>query len=108
MAIAAETFESNKGLLWGLCYRMTGNAADADDLLQETFIRALERPPRRLDEPLRPWLVRVCRPYPPRGASVREPAIGRTGGEAWCEPVNGGGAGMERGRRCQPRAQERA
>ncbi len=60
MAIAAETFESNQGLLWGLCYRMTGNAADADDLVQETFIRALERPPRRLDEPLRPWLVRVA------------------------------------------------
>ncbi len=39
---------------------MTGNAADADDLVQETFVRALERPPRRLDEPLRPWLVRVA------------------------------------------------
>jgi RNA polymerase sigma-70 factor (ECF subfamily) len=39
---------------------MTGNAADADDLVQETFVRALESPPRRLDEPLRPWLVRVA------------------------------------------------
>ena len=43
-----------------MCYRMTGNAADADDLVQETFIRALESPPRNLDEPLRPWLVRVA------------------------------------------------
>jgi RNA polymerase sigma factor (sigma-70 family) len=39
---------------------MTGNAADADDLVQETFVRALEKPPRRRDEPLRPWLVRVA------------------------------------------------
>ena len=39
---------------------MTGNAADADELVQETFVRALERPPARTDEPWRPWLVRVA------------------------------------------------
>jgi RNA polymerase sigma-70 factor (ECF subfamily) len=59
-AISADMLEADRRLLWGLCYRMTGNAADADDLVQETFIRALENPPRRLDEPLRPWLVRVA------------------------------------------------
>ncbi len=46
--------------LRGLCYRMTGSAADAEDLVQETFLRAVERPPARLDTPLRPWLVRVA------------------------------------------------
>jgi RNA polymerase sigma factor (sigma-70 family) len=46
--------------LWGLCYRMTGCAADADDLVQETYLRALERPPERLDVPLRPWLASVA------------------------------------------------
>jgi RNA polymerase sigma factor (sigma-70 family) len=45
--------------LWGLCYRMTGSVADADDLVQETFARALEAPPR-LDAPLEPWLTRVA------------------------------------------------
>jgi RNA polymerase sigma-70 factor, ECF subfamily len=60
MMISAEVFETDRRLLWGLCYRMTGNAADADDLVQETFVRAIERPPRRTDEPLRPWLVRVA------------------------------------------------
>jgi RNA polymerase sigma-70 factor (ECF subfamily) len=60
MTAYAETLETDRRLLWGLCYRMTGNAADADDLVQETFVRALERPPRRTDEPMRPWLVRVA------------------------------------------------
>lgn len=46
--------------LWGLCYRLTGSAAEADDLVQDTFVRALERPPARTEEPLRPWLVRVA------------------------------------------------
>jgi RNA polymerase sigma-70 factor (ECF subfamily) len=59
-AIPADVYEANRGVLWGLCYRMTGNAADADELVQETFVRALEKPPRRTDEPWRPWLVRVA------------------------------------------------
>jgi RNA polymerase sigma-70 factor (ECF subfamily) len=48
------------GFLRGLCYRMTGSAADADELVQETFLRAIERPPARTDEPMRPWLTRVA------------------------------------------------
>ena len=60
MSVSAKVYEDDRRLLWGLCYRMTGNASDAEDLVQETFVRALEKPPRRLDEPLRPWLVRVA------------------------------------------------
>ena len=60
MATAAELYEGNRSYLWGLCYRMTGNATDADDLVQETFVKALEHPPKRLDLPMRPWLVRVA------------------------------------------------
>lgn len=60
MSIAAEVYETDRRALWGLCYRMTGSAADADDIVQETFVRAMERPPRRRDIPLRPWLVRVA------------------------------------------------
>jgi RNA polymerase sigma-70 factor (ECF subfamily) len=52
-------YESERRFLWGLLYRMTGCAADADDLVQETFVRAMERPPQRSTDPLRPWLVRV-------------------------------------------------
>jgi RNA polymerase sigma-70 factor, ECF subfamily len=60
MSAYAQALETDRRLLWGLCYRMTGNAADADDLVQETFVRAIEKPPRSTDEPLRPWLVRVA------------------------------------------------
>jgi RNA polymerase sigma-70 factor (ECF subfamily) len=35
-------------------------AADADDLVQETFLRAMERPPPDVTSTLRPWLVRVA------------------------------------------------
>ncbi|MFE8604375.1 sigma-70 family RNA polymerase sigma factor [Archangium violaceum] len=45
--------------LWGLCYRMTGVSADADELVQETYARALTAPPGRLEE-VRPWLTRVA------------------------------------------------
>ncbi|HEY8210229.1 MAG TPA: sigma-70 family RNA polymerase sigma factor [Myxococcaceae bacterium] len=54
-----EAFEAHRRLLWSLCYRMTGVAADADELVQETFLRAQEARPSRA-EPLRPWLVRVA------------------------------------------------
>ncbi|MGD9764388.1 MAG: sigma-70 family RNA polymerase sigma factor [Candidatus Binatia bacterium] len=56
----AAVFTAERRFVWGLCYRMTGCAADADDLLQETFARALAQPPARTDAPWRPWLVRVA------------------------------------------------
>jgi RNA polymerase sigma-70 factor (ECF subfamily) len=62
-ALAAQlgdAFVAHERYLWGMCYRMTGSAADADDLVQDTFARAIERPPPRTDKPLRPWLVRVA------------------------------------------------
>ncbi len=47
-------------MLWGLCYRLTGVAADADELVQETFVRALEHAPDAGDDERRRWLVRVA------------------------------------------------
>lgn len=55
-----DLFRAHGRFLWGICYRLTGNAADADDLVQETFVRAMKSPPARTDEPWRPWLVRVA------------------------------------------------
>jgi RNA polymerase sigma factor (sigma-70 family) len=57
--ILTRWFEDHRSFLWGLCYRVTGSASDADDVVQETFIKALEHAPRELAEP-RPWLVRVA------------------------------------------------
>lgn len=51
---------THREFLWALCYRMTGNAADADDLVQDVAERALCRPPAELDRDLRPWLTRVA------------------------------------------------
>ena len=53
-------YEEHRRFLWGLCYRMTGSAADAEDVVHDTFVRAIEHPPRRTDQPLRPWLVKVA------------------------------------------------
>lgn len=55
-----RAFVEDRRSLWALCYRMTGSAADADDLVQSTFERALERPPRDTSRPWRPWLFRVA------------------------------------------------
>jgi len=55
-----QLFDEHRRFLWGLSYRMTGSAADADDVVQDTFVRAIEHPPPRIDEPLRPWLVKVA------------------------------------------------
>ena len=55
----SEAFALHREFLWGLCYRMTGSAADAEDLVQDTFERALQRPPAELAG-LRPWLSRVA------------------------------------------------
>ncbi|MFP2902849.1 sigma-70 family RNA polymerase sigma factor [Corallococcus sp. 4LFB] len=54
-----QAAREHERFLWGLCYRMTGVAADADDLVQEVYARALAAPPERLDT-LRPWLTRVA------------------------------------------------
>jgi RNA polymerase sigma-70 factor (ECF subfamily) len=56
----SRVFADERRLLFGLCYRMIGSAADAEDIVQETFARALTRPPARTDVPWRPWLVRVA------------------------------------------------
>ncbi|HEY2732881.1 MAG TPA: sigma-70 family RNA polymerase sigma factor, partial [Polyangiales bacterium] len=52
--------EPHRSFLWGLCYRMTGCAADADDIVQDTFERAMQQPPNDRARALRPWLVTVA------------------------------------------------
>jgi len=53
----AVQLEASRAYLWALAYRLTGCAADADEITQETLARALERPP---SGKLRHWLTRVA------------------------------------------------
>lgn len=53
-------FRERRRMLWGLCYRLTGVAADADELVQETFVRAIEHPPSATCDDWHRWLVRVA------------------------------------------------
>jgi len=52
-------FENHRAFLWGLSYRITGSAEDADDVVQDTFVRACRHAPAHLDNP-RQWLMRIA------------------------------------------------
>src|SRR4051812_29187077 len=52
-------FEKDRAFLWAFTYRMTGDPSDADDVVQDAFVRAMEAAPSE-DRSLRPWLTRVA------------------------------------------------
>lgn len=52
-------FAAHRRALWALAYRMLGTASDAEDAVQDAFLRAMERPPADVGRPWRPWLVTV-------------------------------------------------
>ena len=56
--VLVERFEAS---VFGLCVRMMGHRQDAEDVMQETFLRAL-RAIRGFDgsRPLRPWLLGIA------------------------------------------------
>jgi len=56
----ATLFHAQRKRLWGLAYRMTGSAEDADDVVQESFTRLVAEPPAAPVEALGPWLARVA------------------------------------------------
>jgi RNA polymerase sigma-70 factor (ECF subfamily) len=53
--------ERFQAVVFGLCFRMVNHRQDAEDLTQETFLRAL-RSIRRFDpsRPLRPWVLGIA------------------------------------------------
>jgi RNA polymerase sigma-70 factor (ECF subfamily) len=55
-----QAFRDGERRLWSLAYRLTGVAADADEIVQEAFIRALEKDESFEGEDLDRWLVRVA------------------------------------------------
>ncbi|MEV0029725.1 RNA polymerase sigma-70 factor [Nocardia sp. NPDC050793] len=57
-AEATETFVAHRNLLFTVAYEMLGSAADADDVLQETWMRWVEVDRMHVSEP-RAYLVRI-------------------------------------------------
>jgi RNA polymerase sigma-70 factor, ECF subfamily len=51
-------FRAERSRIWGLAYRLTGSAEDADDVIQETFARLLAQP--EAPPVIGAWLVRVA------------------------------------------------
>ena len=65
-----------QGIVYGLCYRMMRHRQDAEDVVQETFLRALNGI-RGFDaeRPFRPWLLGIA------ANRCRPPSIGGGGGD---------------------------
>ena len=53
-----EVFEENRGLLFSVAYRMMGTVADAEDVVQDAWLRWTGGDRRAVDDP-RAYLVRV-------------------------------------------------
>lgn len=58
----AELFERHHARIYHFCYRMTGNEATSQDLVQEVFMRILKyRGTFREDSSFLPWMYRMAR-----------------------------------------------
>ena len=56
---AAAVFESQRGLLTGLAYRILGSRADAEDAVQDTYLKWREADHAAIDNPAA-WLTTLC------------------------------------------------
>jgi RNA polymerase sigma-70 factor (ECF subfamily) len=59
MSDAVQRFEAARRLLEGIAYRMLGTLADAQDVVQETYLRWLAADPAEIRDATA-WLVTVC------------------------------------------------
>ena len=76
----AEAFSQHRRLLFSVAYRMLGSAADAEDILQDAFIRWRQRPAGDVESPRR-FLVtivsRLCINHLKSARVVREQYVGQ-------------------------------
>ena len=59
MIDAVSTFEAERKQLTSLCYRMLGDRGDAEDAVQDTWIRWMGADHARVDQPAA-WLRRTA------------------------------------------------
>jgi RNA polymerase sigma-70 factor (ECF subfamily) len=60
---SAQAFEQYRGLLFGIAYRMLGSATEAEDIVQEAFVRWLQAGDEQVQSPkayLSAIVVRLC------------------------------------------------
>ena len=55
-----ELVDRHKDDLYNLCYRLTMNRHDADDLFQQTWVKAVHNSARFRGGEFRSWLYRIC------------------------------------------------
>jgi RNA polymerase sigma-70 factor, ECF subfamily len=75
---ADQAFSEYRPLLFGIAYRMLGSATDAEDIVQDAFVRWLQRPDQ-LDSPssyLSTVVVRLCIDQLRSARSRREAYVG--------------------------------
>ena len=74
-----EAFETYRPLLFSIAYRMTGSASEAEDIVQETYLRSRDTPPneiRSLKSFLTTIATRLCLNYLNSARVEREQYIG--------------------------------
>ncbi|WP_103384684.1 RNA polymerase sigma factor SigJ [Pseudonocardia dioxanivorans] len=79
MTVDVDTFESNRAHLLRVGYRITGSRSDAEDAVQEAWLRFAAQDPATIDEP-RAWLTtvvgRLCLDRLRSAAARRERYVG--------------------------------
>ncbi len=75
-----DPFQKHRALLFSIAYRMLGSVADAEDMLQETFVRWRQTPPAEVRNP-RAFLVtivsRLCLNHLQSARVQREEYVGQ-------------------------------
>jgi RNA polymerase sigma-70 factor (ECF subfamily) len=52
--------DAYKNELYNLCFRLTFNRQDAEDLFQQTWVKAVKNAARYEHRDFRPWLMKIC------------------------------------------------
>lgn len=74
-----EQFDAHRPLLFGIAYRMLGSAMDAEDIVQEAYLRYREVPPGTINAPkayLSKVVTRLCLDQLKSASAQRETYIG--------------------------------